>query len=963
MMDDRKALPRGTILNFQGLSCEIGEEIGRGSNALVYEGSYKDALEQESLHRILVKELFPLEAKGKIWRQKDGHIHVEPEAEETFRMHRESFEAGNRAHLALLEACPGQIGANLNTYRMNGTLYSLLGLSGGESLARIQKGPARSLRTLASRMLSILDALYVFHANGLAHLDIAPDNILLLGSGREERALLIDYNSAMAVDISRRKDSAVFSVKQGYTAPEVRAGRLKDIGFASDMYSVTAVFYWMITGTPLTGFQMIRALPPDVSDFPCLKDEPQTVKAWVREILRRGLQTIPGRRYQEAASLRRDLLELMDRIDGVGITHWALWENGRRQVDRLVRENPSLSFIRDSAGLFPLQVSDGKESYPAEDYLRNGRENYQLVAGGGMGKTTSLLHMVFSGEERYAPDRPAMMYLSLYGWQAGDRSYIVDSLLNGLHFRPETHTFEDARKALYELLDRPVETARGPSPVLMLLLDGLNEVPGDTKGLLDEINSLSSLRGVRLMVATRTAEKVLDFSHLHLTGLLESTVKEALSREGMLLPEKPDMQALLQTPMMLSLYLRSGQMDKKQIRAKNKEELLDTYLSALKEKAVRDLPEQTDIRWQIDAASELLLPAIASEIHKKQRGLADGELLPVAEKCYRLLNGRLSRRFFPQWIGRTAAIRGDAGNAEEWYGQVVHGILWKMLGLIVRDEQGRYVIAHQAIEEHLLLRDEDNRRRVRTYHMTRSLIIAVCACLAVLSSLAVYRVYVAPQPYDEGYADNVMVRALGAYVGAGKQYELLSDLAADAVNDPASFGQQLELFENSDLYRSMPAETSLLYLSAMLETGKVMPWSHKPMDEEACRTLLALPESRGEEYQLFASVLAFVMEDDYAGRHYGGQYPELLLQLLETDADIAAELYQIVCMPHLSGKYADNSATAGSYSSLFSSVSRQNGHLTGENSRQSWESLQSLNGKRRGQLLRLYQCGAFDAYE
>ena len=747
MLDNRKALPIGTLLNFQGNTYELGEEIGCGSNALVYRGSYRDSSEHEQLHHVLIKELFPLHAKGKIFRNTDGSICVGAEAQSDFQMHKRSFEAGTKYHMALVEKYPDLFGANLNNYAMNGTLYSILGVSGGESLAKIQKASTRKLRICVNRILALLDALEIFHANGLAHLDIAPDNIILLGNRNRERVILIDYNSTMSVDRNRPGGAAVFSIKQGYTAPEVHLGRIREIGTATDMYSVTAVFYWMMTGTILTNYQMIRPTPPDVSECVCIKDEPETVKAWVQEILRRGLQSRPARRYQSTEQMRRDLEELLDRIDGFGITHWALWEAGRKQVERMTRENPSLMHIRNSAKLFPSMAADDKGICPTEESIRNAQGSLMLLAGGGMGKTTSLLHLVLSDRPRYSPDRPAIMYLSLYGWQAGDNSYIVHSILDRLHYRKETHTYEDAGKELLDVLDHPIGRSKGKTPVLLLLLDGLNEVTGDPKPLLDEINRFSSMRGVRVVVASRTGEDTLPFPKLCLTELPDDIVREALSKEGLLLPENPDMQELLRTPMMLSMYIQAGKMEQKQVRVNSSEELLKAYLSALKEKAVRDLPEQTERRWQIDAAVDLVLPAIASEIQKKQRGLNNRELLPVVERCYRILGGKLSGRFFPQWIGRTAAIRGTAKTAEEWYGQIIHGILWKQLGLIVRDEQGpilngeqeKYVVSHQVIEEYLLSRDKENLQKIKRYRRIKTLMVCICCCAVIAFSGAVYK--------------------------------------------------------------------------------------------------------------------------------------------------------------------------------------------------------------------------------
>ena len=57
-MDFRQALAKGSILSFPGIRCEVGEELGRGSNAIVYEGAYADAYQPAEKHRVLIKELF-----------------------------------------------------------------------------------------------------------------------------------------------------------------------------------------------------------------------------------------------------------------------------------------------------------------------------------------------------------------------------------------------------------------------------------------------------------------------------------------------------------------------------------------------------------------------------------------------------------------------------------------------------------------------------------------------------------------------------------------------------------------------------------------------------------------------------------------------------------------------------------------------------------------------------------------
>ena len=219
-----------------------------------------------------------------------------------------------------------------------------------------------------------------------------------------------------------------------------------------------------------------------------------------------------------------------------------------------------------------------------------------------------------------------------------------------------------------------------------------------------------------------------------------------------------------------------------------------------------------------------------------------------------------------------------------------------------------------------------------------------------------------PPPYNEIYAENVMENALGAYVRAGRQYENLQKLTDTAINNPAEFKKQLNFYKNQISFAGMTYKTSVQYLADMMNTGKVMPWSRKPMSQQECEELLTLANKREEEYKLFVSVLEFFMNNEDARRHYGS-YPEILRDILETDASIAAELYQIVCSPHLTGKYADNSVTAKAYQSLLSSVSKQNEHLTGENPQQALESLARLKGLRNDYMLKLNSSGILEAYK
>ena len=114
-MNIRQELQPGFILDFPGMPCRIDETLGMGSNAIVYKGSYCDRLYPEERHHVFIKELFPFHPEGSIRRGEDNRICIEgDEALAFYKMHKESFEEGNRIHLRLLENAPEGLGANLN---------------------------------------------------------------------------------------------------------------------------------------------------------------------------------------------------------------------------------------------------------------------------------------------------------------------------------------------------------------------------------------------------------------------------------------------------------------------------------------------------------------------------------------------------------------------------------------------------------------------------------------------------------------------------------------------------------------------------------------------------------------------------------------------------------------------------------------------------------------------------------
>ena len=165
-------------------------------------------------------------------------------------------------------------------------------------------------------------ALDYAHRNGFVHRDVKPENILFA----DDHAQLADFGVAMAVAPSDSASVTAAGIALGtpeYMSPEQASGD-RDLGSASDIYSLACVVYEMLAGEPpfrgsnvratmaqqVTGVpRPLRALRPDAPAVMeraiarALAKDPRdrypTAMDFVSEL--RTSETTTGRRYKAAA--------------------------------------------------------------------------------------------------------------------------------------------------------------------------------------------------------------------------------------------------------------------------------------------------------------------------------------------------------------------------------------------------------------------------------------------------------------------------------------------------------------------------------------------------------------------------------------------------------------------------------------------------------------------------------------
>ncbi|MBD3689793.1 Stk1 family PASTA domain-containing Ser/Thr kinase [Nanchangia anserum] len=153
----------------------------------------------------------------------------------------------------------------------------------------------------------VLNALEFSHAHGLVHRDIKPGNVMLTMSGEVK---VMDFGIARALEDSgatMTQTDAVVGTAQ-YLSPEQARGEQVDT--RSDLYSAGCMLFELLTGRPpFRGDSAVAVAYQHVSEAPPLASSiTLDISDALDRVLMKALAKRPIDRYQDAASMRRDLI-------------------------------------------------------------------------------------------------------------------------------------------------------------------------------------------------------------------------------------------------------------------------------------------------------------------------------------------------------------------------------------------------------------------------------------------------------------------------------------------------------------------------------------------------------------------------------------------------------------------------------------------------------------------------------
>ena len=229
----------------------IDKEIGRGGSCITYSGKLDFHIDNtEAPKYVVIKEFYPFELQDYIERNKNNNndyklIIKDNKAVSHFEKKLTHFINGQAKHVFFAnEHSDNALSSVDYSGRALETFYAISKFNAGEVLTKkVRK--KYSLIDALKLTVSICEAISKVHEK-YVYLDLKPSNIFVNGTN----AYLFDFDTATHVDSIKN-----CSYSKGFSAPEQEINKAgtgyvdeMKIGYHSDVFSIGAVLFWLLTG-------------------------------------------------------------------------------------------------------------------------------------------------------------------------------------------------------------------------------------------------------------------------------------------------------------------------------------------------------------------------------------------------------------------------------------------------------------------------------------------------------------------------------------------------------------------------------------------------------------------------------------------------------------------------------------------------------------------------------------------
>jgi serine/threonine-protein kinase len=200
---------------------------------------------------------------------------------------------------------------------VGGAFYFVMEFCNAGSLADLmnRRGGKVPLDEAKNIMLQTLDGLAFAHAKGIVHRDLKPGNILLVGNKSDRKVKVSDFGLAKNFEQAGLSGLTLTGNFGGtlYYMPREQIVNFKRVKPVSDVWSIAATFYIMLTGWLPRDFPKDKdplAVVLDGGVIPIRKRDGNIPKP-LAAVIDRALEIKPKSRFQDAKEMREALAKVL----------------------------------------------------------------------------------------------------------------------------------------------------------------------------------------------------------------------------------------------------------------------------------------------------------------------------------------------------------------------------------------------------------------------------------------------------------------------------------------------------------------------------------------------------------------------------------------------------------------------------------------------------------------------------